>query len=159
MPRPLIIKGKPLASVSDPVEAFRKGHPFHWGDAGRTGGGSLDIGRVEWIAREDVLDVGEHQFLVLLFMMQAKGHDGGELGQSPLIELPQQVKDMLIDVAAVSIGLLHARARDQPAFRPAGPLAQPGVIRGEEKGVFWLKRLVPLKPRPTEKNFPNPLPL
>src|SRR5260221_11349595 len=99
MPRPLIVKGKPLARVSDPVEAFRKGHPFQWGDAGRTGGGSLDIGRVEGIAGEDVLDVREHQLLVLLLMMQAKGHDGGELVQSPLIELLKQVKDMLTDIA------------------------------------------------------------
>ncbi len=144
MPRPLIVKGKPLASVSDPVEAFRKGHPFQWGDAGRTGGGSLDIGRVEWIAREDVLDVGEHQFLVLLFMMQAKGHDG------------EQVKDMLIDVAAVSIGLLHARARDQPAFRPAVPLSQRVVIRVEEIGVLRMKGLVPWKRGQEEKGLPKP---
>src|SRR5260370_18373671 len=95
MPRPLIVKGKPLARVSDPVEAFRKGHPFQWGDAGRTGGGSLDIGRVEGIAGEDMLDVREHQFLVLLLMMQAKGHDGGELGQSHLIDLPNQVNSIL----------------------------------------------------------------
>src|SRR5260370_25314563 len=143
MPRRLIVKGKPRARVSDPVEAFRKGRPFEWGEAGRTGGGSLDIGRVEGIAGEDMLDVREHQFLVLLLMMQAKGHDGGDLGQSLLIELLKQVKDMLVDVAAVSIGVLHARAGDQPPFLPAVPLSQRAVIRVEERSVLRMKGLGP----------------
>src|SRR5260370_30721914 len=97
--------------------------------------------------------------MVLMLMMLSKGHDGGDLGQSPLIELLQQVKDMLIDVAAVSISLLHARARDQPAFRPAVPLSQRVVIRVEEIGGFRVKGLVPRKRGAEGEGLPKTRPL
>ncbi len=76
MPRSLIVKGEPFSLMPDPIDSFRKRRPLHWRDTRCAGGNALDVARVERIAGEDMLDVGKHQFLVLLFMMQAKRHDG-----------------------------------------------------------------------------------
>ena len=75
-----------------------------------------------------MLDVGNHQFLVLLFMMQTKRKDRCELCQLPLIDLLQQVEDMLIDISTILVRFLHGRPGDQSPFRSAVPFPQRIVI-------------------------------
>src|SRR5260370_9364573 len=66
---------------------------------------------------------------------------------------------MLIDIAAVGIGLLDRGSRDQPTFRPAVPLSQRVVIRVEEIGVLRMKGLVTWQRGQEEKGLQNPVPL
>ena len=89
-----------------------------------------------------MFDVGDHQFLVLLFMMETKCHDGCQLRQLPLINLLQQLKDVLIDIPAVLIGLLDRRPRDEATFGPAMAFPKGVVVGVKQVRILWMKRLV-----------------
>jgi len=89
-----------------------------------------------------MFDVRDHQFLVLLFMIQAKYHDGRQLCQLSLINLLQQIKDVLIDIPAVLIGLLDRRPRDEATFGPAMALPKGVVVGVKQVRILWMKRLI-----------------
>src|SRR6185312_10968412 len=128
VPRSLIVISKPIAIMSNPVNALWKGDPFHWWDAHSTHSFPCFVDRVERIAGKHMLDVSNHQFLVLLFMMQAKSKDRREFFQPSLIDLPHQVEDMLIDIPAVLVRFLHGRPGDQTTLAPAMPFPQRVVV-------------------------------
>jgi hypothetical protein len=52
---------------------------------------------------------------------------------------------MLIDVAAVLIGLLDRWTRDQTTFGPTVPFPQRVVVGIKEIGILWMKRCVTRK--------------
>src|SRR5438874_12001409 len=104
MSRSLIVKGKPIPLMPDPMETFGEGDPFQWGDARSTAESTCWIDRVERIAGEHMFEVRDHQFLVLLLVMQANRNDGRQRCQLPLIDLHEQLQDMLIELPAVLLG-------------------------------------------------------
>src|SRR5713101_72570 len=136
--------------------SLSKANPLYWWDARNAHRFSCSIDRVEGIAGEHMLDVGDDQFLMLLFMMQAKRNDGRELCQPPLIELLQQLKHALIDVPAVGIRLLDGRSRDQPTFGSAVPFSQRVVVRVKKVRVLWMKRLVIRNCRKEQEGLEKP---
>src|ERR1700687_1894926 len=103
-----------------------------------------------------MLDVRDHQLLVLLFMMQAKGHDGRQGRQPLLLQRLKQLKDMLVDIAAGGIRFLDRRTRDQTTFGSAVPLSKRVVVRVKEVGILWVKGLVTWKRGGEEKGLPKP---
>ena len=103
-----------------------------------------------------MFDVGDDQFLVLLFMMEAKRNDGRELCQLPLIEPLQQLNDTLIDIPAVGIRLLDGGPGDQPTFGPAMPFSKRIVIRVEEVRVLWMQRPVIRNCRKEQEGLEKP---
>jgi len=124
VPGSLIVKGEPISLMPNPAEPFGEGHPFQGGDARGARGYAGHIGRVERIAGEHMLDVRDHQFLMLLFMMQTQCKDGRDRCQLSLIDLLQQIKNVLIDIAAVLVGLLDGGPGDQTAIGSAVPFSQ-----------------------------------
>ena len=103
-----------------------------------------------------MFEVRDHQFLVLLFVMQAKRNDGRERCQPLLIDLLQQLKDTLIDVPPVGIRLLDGRPGDQPTFGSAMPFSQRIVVRVKEVRVLWMKRLVIRNCRKEQEGLEKP---
>ena len=103
-----------------------------------------------------MFDVGNDQFLVLLFMMEAKRDDGRQLCHLPLVELLQEIKDTLIDIPAVGIRLLDCGPGDQPAFGPAMPFAQRIVVRVKEVRVLWMQRPVIRNCRKEQEGLEKP---
>ena len=89
-----------------------------------------------------MFEVRDHQFLVLLFVMQAKRNDGCQRCQLPLINLLQQLKDMLIDIPAVLIGLFDRRPRDEATFGSAMAFPKGVVVGVKQVRILWMKRLV-----------------
>src|SRR5713101_5233551 len=142
--------------MSNPVQPFRKGHPFRWRDARAARGYAGHIGRVERIAGEHMFDVRNHEFLMLLFMMQAQCKDGRDLCQLSLIELLQQVEDVLIDIAAVPVGLLDGGPGDQTAIGSAVPFSQRIVVGIKQVRILWMKGLVTRNCWKEEKGLEKP---
>src|SRR6266568_4995046 len=103
-----------------------------------------------------MLDICEHQLLVLLFVVQAKRKDRRQLGQSSLIQLPQQGNDMFIDIRAILIRLLDSGTRYQAAIGPAVPFPKRVVVRIEQVGILWVKAFVISIRRREEKGLPKP---
>ncbi len=85
--------------------------------------------RQQRIAREQVFDVGEQQFLVLLLVVQSECQYACELRGEALL---QKLEHSLVDPFPVSEYLLHGRARQQSAAR-AGVHRAYGVVIGVEE--------------------------
>lgn len=75
----------------------------------------IAIGRLQRIAPQRVLDVGQQQFLVLLLVLDAELHDGASLRiQHPIT---QALLHLRIDRGPVVAHLLQRRSRQHPATR------------------------------------------
>jgi len=92
----------------------------------------------------------------LLFMMQTKCKDGRERCQLSLIELLQQVKDMLIDIPTVLVGLFHGGPGDQTAIGSAVPFSQRVVVGIKQVRILWMKGLVTRNCWKEEKGLEKP---
>ena len=79
MARPLIVESKPVARVTEPVNSAIKGLPVHLAGRARVHGRSVVGRRGEGMARENVFDVRQEQFLVLLFVSDSEGDEVGYL--------------------------------------------------------------------------------
>jgi hypothetical protein len=75
-----------------------------------------------------VLDVGEHKFLVLLFVMQAKLEHRKKFGKLWDIETVEERQHMLINVSPIPVDLLYRGAGEQTALRAAMPFTSPDVV-------------------------------
>ncbi|GAC1344223.1 MAG: hypothetical protein NVSMB27_04940 [Ktedonobacteraceae bacterium] len=103
-----------------------------------------------------MFDVRDHQFLMLLFMMQTKYKDGRNRCQLPLIDLLQQVEDVLIDIAAVPVSLLDGGPGDQTAIGSAVPFSQRVVVGIKQVRILWMKGLVSRNRWKEEKGLEKP---
>jgi len=90
---------------------------------------ALRIRGVRRVERQHVLDVGEQQLLVLLFVMQA---ERDEVFQLALVRLRQQREHAFIDVRAIAFHRFQRRPRDEAALRPRMLLADALVVAVEE---------------------------
>ncbi len=65
--------------------------------------------RIEGILRENVFDVGQEQFLMLLFVVQTQSYDGLNFSELRLITFLEQLADGLIDRVTKVIRLRERR--------------------------------------------------
>jgi hypothetical protein len=75
-----------------------------------------------------VFDVGEHEFLVLLFVMQAKLEHREQFGKLRRIETVEERQQMLVHVSPIPVDLLHRRPGEQTALRAAMPFTGSDVV-------------------------------
>jgi hypothetical protein len=95
------------------------------------------IRRVQRILREQMLDVGKHQFLVLLFVLQAQFDQRGER----LVDAAgQQVGNAAVDIRAVVPDDTHARSGQEPPLGARVLVAHAVVVRVEEHPERRMKR-------------------
>src|SRR5215471_5692851 len=73
------------------------------------------INWIERILREHVLDIRDEQFLMLLFMMNAKNKDGLDFTQHFFISVGNEIIDMRIYRCTVAMCFLNCWARNQSA--------------------------------------------
>lgn len=92
-----------------------------------------------------MLYIGQHELLMLLFMMATKRNDGRKLCQPPLVKMFEQVEDAVIYVSAVLIDLPNGRASNEAAPGAHVPFSEGVVVRVEEVGILRMWRLVAWK--------------
>src|SRR5437762_3019901 len=100
--------------------------------------------------------IGNHQFLMLLFMVQAKHNDRRKFRKLSLIYLVEEVKNSLINIATIQVCLLNSRSRKQASYGPSMASAKRVVIGVKEVPILWMKGCVPRKRRGKEKGLPEP---
>ena len=89
------------------------------------------VGGQHRVARQRMQDVGEQQFLVLLFVIQPQGDDrldGGPLAAAFL----EQRDHRLVDMLAIRMHLVHRGPREQAALRARMARAERLVVRVEK---------------------------
>ena len=83
--------------------------------------------------REGVQDVGEHQFLMLLLVMQADLEDAAPIFEPSVRRVSiEQPLDRRVDMGAVGGRLVDIRPRDQAALRPRMARAGRDIIGVEQ---------------------------
>src|SRR5260370_41204858 len=69
---------------------------------------------VERVLREDVFDVSDEKFLMLLLMMNSKGEDRFDLTKKFFVGARNQIVHVRIDFRAVTLRFFDDRTRNQP---------------------------------------------
>ncbi len=89
------------------------------------------IAGLQRVRSEGVLDVGEQQLLVLLFVVQAEGDRRRDVGRD--CARFQQPANRLVDVAAIGVHLVEGRAGEAAATRPIVLRSDRLVVGVEQK--------------------------
>ena len=90
---------------------------------------------------KQVLEIRQHQFLVLLLVMEAE-LDQASLRPGSRAARAKQVRDAFIDVMRGRRGSFERRARQQPTFRPPVPRTDRLVVGVEEIAEPLIERPV-----------------
>ena len=86
-----------------------------------------------------MLDIGDDQFLVLLFVVEPKDDDIGKLGQAVIRDLAYQAEAGGVDVVAVALDFVPARPGKHAALRSRMPVAQLVVVGVEQVAVAFVE--------------------
>ena len=92
--------------------------------------------------RERVQNIRQHQFLMLLFMIEAGFDQRHELRQHFVVRVVEEFNDRGIDVPAIGGDLLGTRPRDVAALGAGISRAGADVIGVEQEGVIGMERHV-----------------
>lgn len=136
--RQLVVEAEAGAAVADLGQAALEVQPAQRPD--RAGGRQrrIQVGRVQRILRQQVLQVGQDQLLVLLLVLHAEFHQHRQL--AVLRRGRQQARDARVDVAAPRQHLVQAGPRQQAALGPRMLRADAVVIGIEQHPVGRVKR-------------------
>ena len=141
MPRTLIVEGETLTVVAQLAQTGVESGPTRWCRA-RGRGVPLLVCRRDAVLKQDVLDVHEQQFLVLLLMLHAELEKKRDLRPARLRRAIDQGRQGCVNLRAIGQNLAHGRSSDQPPLRSRVPLADRLVIGVEEKLVIGMDRSV-----------------
>ncbi len=114
MPRALAIEGEAPAVVSDLHDAaierpIGRGRAVGFADRDRAG---VLVGRAHWVLREQVQNIGQHQLLMLLFVITA---ELDQLSDGRRKIILHQRRHRAVDMVAIRSDRLQRRAREHAA--------------------------------------------
>jgi hypothetical protein len=121
-----VVEREPGAVVTDRVEAAFEPEEPQRRRGDRRGRGALPVAGPQRIQREEVLQVGQHQLLVLLLVVEPELERGRRLAV-------EQARDSAVDVRAVLEDFPEVGSRHLPAHRPGHALADRVVVGIEEE--------------------------
>ena len=112
--------------------------------------------RMKRVVRENVLDVGHEQFLVLLFVVKADCEDGLQFIEQFVVRAFQQLLNVRVDRLPEAIRFGDRRTRDQPAEVAPVHVAR-GIVVGVKKiGVLRNHRAVGRHPNLQNEGLKEP---
>ena len=82
-----------------------------------------------------MLDVGQHEFLVLLFVMQAKLEHREQFGKLRCIETVEERQHVLVNVRPIAVDLLDCGSGEQTALRTAVAFTACKAVTGMKRGA------------------------
>src|SRR6266705_87991 len=111
---------------------------------------------VERVLREDVFDVGDEKFLMLLLMMNSKGEDRFDLTKKFFVGARNQIVHVRIDFRAVTLRFFDGRTRNQPAQIPPMHSAGCVVVGIKKVSVFRNDVVIARHPFFQNESFEKP---
>jgi hypothetical protein len=131
-----IVEMKAVAGVADGVDALVEGDPL----LAAAGGGRKSpvrvVGGRDRVLGEGVQDVGQHQFLMLLFVVEADLQQRHQARQRRFVGLMEKFYHGGVDMLAVGGDFRSARAGEVAALGPGVAGAGADVIGIEQEGVI-----------------------
>ena len=154
VPRGLIVKAEALTVKANLGQAIAAVDEFVIGDRRRGWDGQRRVhGRLERRTRQHMLDVGQHQLLVLTLVVQAKLYPEPDVR---LIASFKQRDDRIIDVAPVGDDRFQRRSGQQPPSRPRMHLPGRVVIRVEDEMKVFVEDRVTVVEGLQDKSLEEP---
>lgn len=102
----------------------------------------MPVNRPQRVLRQDVLDIHQQQFLMLLLVFQPQRDPLQHLVLKVAASLSEQSLHGLIDMAAIGVHLAYRRPRQQPAPRPLEGRAVGLVVGIEQMVVAFIQRAI-----------------
>ena len=156
MPRPLVVEGETGPVVPEPAEPALVFGPAHPGGGRRLARVARPVGGAERVAGEDVLDVHQQQFLVLLLVVQPELDQFAGFRPGPVGKRLEQPGHRLVDMGAIGDDLGHRRARQQAPVRTGVPVPHPFVIGVEQVSERGIERRVCRQMRSQDEGLEEP---
>ncbi len=153
--RSLAVEGEAASVMSGRHDAFGALDPLHRGKRRNFtrdpffGG---PHGGAERVLREEVLEVGEQQFLMLLFVVDTKL----DKRQRARRKIGQRGLDRSIDMRAPDAHLFERRPRQQPAVRTRVTRPFGFIIAVEEEGIAFVEQAVARHMVAQDEGFEKP---
>ena len=135
---------KRIVGMPNGVDALVERDPFVAGFALRREAPSRIVSRCNRVLRERVQDVGQHQFLMLLLVIEADFDQRRDGRQRILVGLVKEFHDRRVDMAAVGGDLIGAGTGQMAALVTGVPRAGADIVGIEQEGVVGMKWLVSL---------------
>ena len=144
-----VVEGKPVRLVADARDPAGMFVPLLRLRLG-SGCGCVPHRGAQRVLEQAVLDVGEQQFLVLLFVAEA------QLDQRRQVLACEQRLHRGIDMRAPGKDFLQRRPRQHPARKAVDAFAFGFVIGIEHERPAFVEQRVPFQPVAQEEGFPEP---
>ena len=140
MRRLFVVEAEAVAVVADRMDAGdqRAARPALRPPRGHCQ--SRIVGRMGFVEREGVQDVGEQQFLVLLLVIEADLDDRDAASAKSVRAISISARDRGVDMSAIGGDFGGARPRDQAALRARLPRPGRDVIGVEQIGEALVER-------------------
>src|SRR3569623_137341 len=142
MRRLFVVEVEVVALMTDGMNALVEPEPRLSIDMDGRKRPAFVISRRDRILREGVEDVGVHQLLMLLFVIEADFHQRRDLAQFLLVRIFEECDHLRIDILTIGGDGLAAWSRQMPALRARMTGASADVIGSEENCVVRVKDLV-----------------
>ena len=142
MHRFFVVEVKGVAGMPDAVDAFIKLHPRVARSGRRRRSPHRIVGGRNGILCEGVEDVGQHQFLVLLLVIEADFHQRSEARQGGVIGLMEEFDHRGIDVPAIGRHFFGTGAGQMASLGASVARAGADIIGIEQIGVVRMERTI-----------------
>src|SRR5690348_16729323 len=156
VPWAFIVEGKARAAIPDLAQALAEFAEFERRGWTMHRGRRLSIGGIERIQPEDMLDVHQDQFLMLLFVIEPQRQERRDLAPLIFSGACEQGLHSRINMRAVTRDLVDARPRQEPALRPWMTRARTFVIGIEEIAVGAIQDAIGRRKRCQQKLLEKP---
>jgi hypothetical protein len=145
-----------VVDMADGVDALVEGHPIVAGARCGRKAPVRVVSRIDRVLREGMQDIGEHQFLMLLLMVEPNLNQRRDLAKLVLAGLAEEFDDGRIDMATVGADLAGAGARDVAAMIAGVTRAGADVIGIEQEGEVGVERPIARRVLTEQKLLPEP---
>ena len=144
MARTLAVEGEVLAALADFDETAGLFDPVPCACPAGVPRARRLIGGFQGVAGQDVLDVGQQQLLVLLFVMAAEFHQVREQGGG-IVLLCHKPTHRCLDMSPIGEHVRQRRPGEQTSLRTFVPRADLLVVGVEQESVVGIERLVAVR--------------
>ena len=138
----LVVEMEAVVGMPDGVDAFVDRDPFLAGPGCSREGPRRIVGGWNRVLRERVQDVRQHQFLMLLLVVEADLDQRRDRLQCVVAGLLKEFHHCGVDMPAVGGDFLNAGAGQMAALVAGVPRSGADIVGIEQEGVVGVKRLV-----------------
>jgi hypothetical protein len=156
MARCFVVEGEALAFKADVIQPFGKFQPGRRRRSCSPGDGRSTVDRMQRIQREQILEIGQEQLLMLLLVVQAEHDALDRIRVARWIDARDQCGHVVIDVRTVRRDVFYCRARQKTTQRAREKRADRLIVRVEQIAVLRMECTIARQQRQQQEVLEEP---